>query len=124
MELGASDAPDTSGPHIDFRGGQHADERRREIDPQGVLMMGWNRRRKSPRGIHAHPFKSSSVERKVKELGLSNGFYDHDLNEWNNWNFWNLGHRCAHITTNRHPSSSAKTAPYWTGLRISAFTNQ
>lgn len=59
-----------------------------------------------------------------KNGGYRRFFYDHDLNEWNHWNFWNLGHRCAHIMTNRHPSSSARTAPYWTGRRISAFTNQ
>jgi 5-methylcytosine-specific restriction endonuclease McrA len=63
------------------------------------------------------PIKGS----KIQEL---DGFFDHDLNAWNNWNCWNLGHRCAHIMTNRYPKSSAKTAPYWIGRRISAFTSQ
>src|SRR6516164_4243698 len=53
----------------------------------------------------------------VQEL---DGFFDHDLNAWNNWNCWNLGLRCAHIMTNRYPSSSANIAPYWIGRRTSA----
>ena len=59
-----------------------------------------------------------------KNGGYRRFFYDHDLNEWNNWNFWNLGHRGAHFVTSRMPSRNSKTAPYWTGRRISAFTNQ
>ena len=110
---------------MDFRGRQHTDERRSEIDPQGVP----NCRLEPQMQKSALDLCSSLQELKVLSENWQNGgyrrfFYDHDLNKWNNWNFWNLGHRCAQIMTSRYPSSSVKTAPYWNGRRISAFTNQ
>ena len=61
MEFGADHAPGASGPHMDFRGRQHTDERSSEIDPQGVPMMGGTADAKLRAGFMLMPEIGASI---------------------------------------------------------------
>jgi hypothetical protein len=54
IELGAENAVVAEKAHVQLRGGEHAEQRRREINPHRAPVPGGERRRDGARGVHAH----------------------------------------------------------------------
>src|SRR5262245_17678296 len=54
VELGAEDAAQPARAHVRLGGEQHADDRRKEVDPERLRLMGRKRRPQRTRGIQAH----------------------------------------------------------------------